>query len=259
MSSKITILLSIIIIIISATGLVLMRNDTIPQATAQERLLEVKVYELTRDIRAGDKISPSDLKPLQKSVSVEYTKDSFVIDRQESYILGQLAARDLKSGSVLRYEDIYRKEDSLALKPKKDFLAFSFPLKYREYQLLENIKDGSLVDVYFRYAKKSSEDSKIVAKSNNPTSTESGNLSKFVLMFRGRRVLGIDENTSEKPEGVAGYVSLEMRPDEIKSVYTIEDLGRFYFFPSQKKASQGVSTTDILPRDFIKELRGDEK
>lgn len=256
MSGRIIIVLSIVIIIMSGIGIFTLRNES--QLKREPQLTSVDVIVTSSNVAKGSVLSEEKVSVQKKMVGVDYMKDSFILDRPVSYVVGQLATRDLVANTVLRYEDLYKRSVDEEVQPLDGGLLFTFPLGAREYDLIRGIKAGSMVDVYFRYEVRPNRDDGIVSKSDGVSSRESANLSKFMLMFKSKRVLKVKGDVDpESKDGTS--ISLEMRPDDIKSVYAIENLGRFYFFPSSDTSATNVSTTGILARDFIKELRGGDR
>lgn len=256
MSGRIIVFLSIVLIVISAFGLLAVRESAAPPPVS---LLDISTITLQKDVKKGDEILEADILLNKRQVTVDFTKESFIIDKPLSFAIGQIATTDLPAHSTLRYSDIQQRHifyDEIS--PRNGLLAFGFPLPAREFDIISGVKSGSSVDVYFRYEKSSGKESGIIAKSENIASNESANLSKLVLIFANRRVLSVRAFDADvkNPKAAKGAVQLEMSAEEIKKIYAIENLGHFYLFPASDAKSRAISTTDILPKDFIKELRG---
>lgn len=260
MSSKILVILAVLIIALSSFGL-MATNTNKNQTQAKLQKIEVELLQTQKDIKKGEKITLENIKIIKKSVDPSYLKDSFIVDKKENFILGYTTNKDLSKGSDIRYLDVVApiasQDDTLDVSVDGE-LAFSFPLAAREFSTIKSLKKGSSVDAYLRYETKTkNSDNGVVSKSLGSQSKENANLSKLILMFKDKRILNIKAKSSDPNS--AGDITLQLKPDEIKSVYAIENLGHFYFFPSETDSKNGVSTKKILQSDFIKELRGGDK
>lgn len=260
MNGKIILIIATIILIISSYGL-FVKTNTKHEQKQQEQKIKIELITATKEISKGANITPDDIKIEQKEVNTEYLKDSFIVNKPLSFLIGSSTNKIITAGNPIRFEDVVfsnndTSDDSLNVNNEGE-LPFSFELMQREFNTIKHVKKGEFVDVYFKYETKTkNKDDGIVSKgleNANTQSKENANLSKLILLLKNKRVLNlkIDKNKTM-------MILLQLKPDEIKSIYAIEHLGKFYFFPAQDNAKNSVSTKKILSQDFIKELRGGE-
>lgn len=258
MNSKLIIVLSIVIIIISSIGIINQRQNKANLNNNKKEIFSVLV--LTKDIKKGEKIGKDYLKVENKELTSDYLKDSLIIDKSVDFISdgGYFVNKDLGAKSILRYEDLLKSntlDDSLDVSVDGE-LAFTFSLQEREFNILRNIKKGENVDVYFKYEEKAKNtDTGLVTRSDdiNKSNKESANLTSLVLFFKDKRLLNITNTNGNN------QVVLQMTSDDIKTIYAIENLGHFYIFPSSDDSKEKFLAEKILVKDKVKELRGDEK
>lgn len=275
MGNKVLIVLSFMILLVSLGGLFLAdsaKSEKANLALKKEEKL-VNVIKLSRDAQAGEMLELSDVKLSSMPFDFTNLKDA-ITDKSLDYVVNTTLRGNFTKDYILRYEDIYKPQEKVGtLQSGK--LSFQFPLYDREYRMLNNnIIGGDLVDVYFKYETKSPrKDSAIVSKKNEEASFQSkdeANNTNLALMFVNKKVIymknaGASVTQIGQPVKITpkGFISLELTPKEIKSVYAVESLGSFYFFPSNKPDKGNLnakyySTQQVLSKDFIKELRGGE-
>lgn len=270
MSGRILIILSIIIIVISATGLFL-NTKTAPNSNSNSDTIKLstQVIVVKKEIKKGQVIKADSLALENKNISLDYKKDPIILDKSIEYASGMIALKSIPVGSILRYDDIAapqaKANDSAEIQIQGN-LPFEFALSSREFNLIKDIKNGDRVDVYFGYEKKTkNKDDGIINKNDGSgyQNKENANLVDFVLFLKDKRVLNINQKesviTSKNGKGqipIKGFITIELKPSEIKSIYTVENLGYFYFFPADDEAKSKFSTKNTLSKDFVKELRG---
>lgn len=273
MNSKLIIILASVLIVISGFGIFLTKGEKTTQAKNQHNITS-KVFVLAKDIKKGQIISANDIKMEEKSFNLTEVQDSYIINKPLAYVKDCIATTDLKAQMILKYEYISRNgisyEENLVLDElsNSNDLPFDFTLSNREFGIVKYMKKGELADIYFRYEIKNKEsESPIIARSKDNSSKENGNLTNMILLFKDKKVLDIRTDLAPKsPQdsksiNLGGTLVLQMNSDEIRSIYAIENLGRFYIFPAkeQQNSSSGISTQEVLAQDFIKELRGGTK
>ncbi|WP_267524195.1 hypothetical protein [Campylobacter sp. MG1] len=258
MNSKLIIILSIMIIVISSFGIINQKQNTSNDNKVKKEIHSVLV--LSKDIKKGEILKNGDIKVENKELNIDYLKDSLIIDKNIDFIIngGFSLNKDLNAKSILRYEDLLKGgilDDSLDISVDGE-LAFIFNLNEREINILKDIKKGENVDVYFKYEEKTkSQDSGIVTRSDNlnKANKENANLINLVLFFKDKRILNKNNSNGEN------QVILQMSANDVKTIYAIENLGHFYIFPADKNSKESFSAEKILVKEHVKELRGDGK
>lgn len=258
------------------------------QVTKSHNKLSLKVLVANAEIKEGEQLQEHLFTPKtieyysDLPLTNDYVKSEDAKDLYSTYV----AASNIKEGRKIEWSDITKAGEStsrdIKLRPKGDMLSFAFPLDMRQWAMLENVGPQELVDIFFKYELDTRGDGSgksygIVPKVG-PRGSGLGNVntSQLIPLALRRKVLAnqavILEQESNQydanqvDEHIKGYLYVELSQDDVKKIYTIENLGDMYIFPSSKdadkkdsKEARTFTTENVLPKEFIKELRGKGK
>ncbi|PAF43372.1 SAF domain-containing protein [Helicobacter sp. 11S03491-1] len=278
MNRKIMILISIMILLVSVLGLFITQGES-SNSTKQDNIEPSKqtfsLLSATKNLHAGEIINPTDI----ATQTIEDKEDKIwgdkIVDKNKDFILDSILLRDIPKGEIITYSDIARpgsKEyDQLKASPRKSLFSFGFDLNQREYVVLQKLKPNEFVDIYFKYETKNPKNIPVLPKQSQNqqySSQENANSTNLVLVFPHKRVLFLEKKSSQeksdlqnlqKTPQIMAHLYAELSQEDIKKVYTIEDLGYFFILPSSQtsqKSQNFLATDDVLTKDFIKELKG---
>ncbi|PAF53565.1 hypothetical protein BKH42_05120 [Helicobacter sp. 13S00482-2] len=271
MNKKIIIIISILILIVSIMGLLTSQENSSNKNSQPLPVIKKLTYSFlvtSRDLHKGEIIDASDVNIQTIEDDEGMNWDERIVNKNKDFITNSIVLRDLKKGDYISSEDVARPGSEtyhqLKANPKKGLFSFSFELNKREYLILSKLKPNEVVDIYFKYETRNKKSIPVLPKRNpNQSYSSEGNAnsSNLALMFSNKRVLflekipPISEEHPNKSKPIAN-LQVELSEEEIKQIYTIEDLGIFVIFPASKKQKEGISTANVLTKDFIKELKG---
>lgn len=287
MNGRINAVISILILLVSIFALYYIIKQEPPKTKVLEK--EVKVIDqdynllsFTRDLNKGDVINSND-------VVVEIVKDKEgkdwgdkIVDIGKDFVVDSLVLRDVAKGENIYKSLIARpgsKEyDEFRAIPNNGFFPYHFALDDTGYAVLQRLKPNDKVDIYFKYETKNDKNVSLLPKrekNQNFQSEGTASSTNLLLLFENKRVLFLEKVTpvvktvsedlsqeyidSLPKDNTVAKINIELARNEIKEIYTIDNLGDFVILPSvatSSKSNNSIATENILTKDFIKELRG---
>lgn len=270
MNKKIIIIISILILFVSAFGLLssegnATKNNAKDLPPAPKKI-SYSFLVAARDLHQGEIVNLSDITTETALEDENKSYGDVIINQNKDFIADSILLKNIKKGDLISHSDIAHpsSEAYSALKatPKKGYYSFGFSLAKREYSFLNKMRPNEFVDIYFKYETKNKKTIPLLPKKNPSqqySSETNANSTNLILMFPHKRVLFLEKiptSPQDKEVRPIAEIHIELLDKEIKSIYAIEDLGDFIIFPSGKNHTNTIATEDILTKDFIKELRG---
>lgn len=284
MNQKITIILSLILIILAIFGISvsLGKNNstkTYEKPVEVEKEVEFIVYKANEDIDKGTFFDSEFF--VEKTIKLkksEASKSAYVLKDDEQDLNNLIFVKALKKGEILSKNNLIKPQENaenVILKPSANFVSFSFDVENRQYHLIKDIKANDYVDIFFKYEIKNQQKNNFILankKNDNYSSNkDSANITNLKTFLKHIRVIGYEpkiitlEQSNSKGKTItknvllkdSGNLYLELSKDDVKKILVLENAGSFIILPaSNLKIDEEITTSDILAKDYIKEFRG---
>lgn len=289
MNHKITIILSLILIVLAIFGISINLKSNQAKTIKTE---EIKETDLQKDYiiyKANENINKGTFFDLElfseKKIKLKQSQiisGDYVTKEEELDLNSFIIVKDLEKGETLTKsmlgvkEKVY--ENDKVLRPKDGFLSFSFSIEPRQFYLISEVKPNDLVDLYFKYeVKNPKKNNSIIPKKRQDdeysTNKDGANIVNLKTFLKSVRVLKYEpkvlsiQDTNVKGKTITknilasdqGDLYLELSKDDVKKIFILENAGNFIILPADKnKNDEKIAIESILTKDFIKEIRGKE-
>lgn len=289
MNHKITIILSLILIVLAIFGISINLKSNQAKTIKTE---EIKETDLQKDYiiyKANENINKGTFFDLElfseKKVKLKQSQiisGDYVTKEEELDLNSFIIVKDLEKGETLTKsmlgvkEKVY--ENDKVLRPKDGFLSFGFSIEPRQFYLISEIEPNDLVDLYFKYeVKNPKKNNSVIPKKRQDdeysTNKDGANIVNLKTFLKSVRVLKYEpkvlsiQDTNAKGKTITknilasdqGDLYLELSKDDVKKIFILENAGNFIILPADKnKNDEKIAIESILTKDFIKEIRGKE-
>lgn len=289
MNHKITIILSLILIVLAIFGISINLKSNQAKTIKTE---EIKETDLQKDYiiyKANENINKGTFFDLElfseKKIKLKQSQiisGDYVTKEEELDLNSFIIVKDLEKGETLTKsmlgvkEKVY--ENDKVLRPKDGFLSFSFSIEPRQFYLISEVEPNDLVDLYFKYeVKNPKKNNSVIPKKRQDdeysTNKDGANIVNLKTFLKSVRVLKYEpkvlsiQDTNAKGKTITknilasdqGDLYLELSKDDVKKIFILENAGNFIILPADKnKNDEKIAIESILTKDFIKEIRGKE-
>lgn len=289
MNHKITIILSLILIVLAIFGISINLKSNQAKTIKTE---EIKETDLQKDYiiyKANENINKGTFFDLElfseKKVKLKQSQiisGDYVTKEEELDLNSFIIVKDLEKGETLTKsmlgvkEKVY--ENDKVLRPKDGFLSFGFSIEPRQFYLISEVEPNDLVDLYFKYeVKNPKKNNSVIPKKRQDdeysTNKDGANIVNLKTFLKSVRVLKYEpkvlsiQDTNAKGKTITknilasdqGDLYLELSKDDVKKIFILENAGNFIILPADKnKNDEKIAIESILTKDFIKEIRGKE-
>lgn len=289
MNHKITIILSLILIVLAIFGISINLQSNQVKTINIEEMKETDLQKDYTIYKANENINKGTFFDLElfseKKVKLKQSQiisGDYIIKEEELDLNSFIIVKDLEKGETLTKsmlgvkEKVY--ENDKVLRPKDGFLSFAFSIEPRQFYLINEIKPNDLVDLFFKYeVKNPKKNNSVIPKKRQDdeysTNKDGANIVNLKTFLKSVRVLKYEpkvlsiQDINAKGKTITknilasdqGDLYLELSKDDVKKIFILENVGNFIILPADKnKNNEKIAIESILTKDFIKEIRGKE-